>query len=87
MTATRLSYSENSELLRVAEDEPEKLAVKNYGLFFQGKGKEAIGKQIQRACRIPCSLFPGESWHQSSEIYDPGSVAVASQGSSLSHSA
>src|SRR5271165_737643 len=48
--------------------------------LFPGKGKEAIGKrmQIRRACRIPCSLFPGESWHQASGIYDPRSVAVAS---------
>jgi hypothetical protein len=64
--------------MRVAGDEPEKAASKSKGLFFQEKGKEAIGKQILRAYRIPCSLFPGESWHQAPGIYDPGSVAVAS---------
>jgi hypothetical protein len=31
--------------------------------------------------------FRVESWHLAAAIYDPGPVAVASQGSSLSHSA
>src|SRR6478752_5096144 len=69
---------------RIAEDEPEKAAVKNNGLFFQEKEKRLSDADTARS-RIPCSLFPGESWHQTSGIYDLGSVAVASQGSSLSH--
>jgi hypothetical protein len=73
-------------LQRVAEDEPEKVALKYKGLFLRKKEKE-VQNAIELACRIPCSPFPGESWHQAPGIYDPGSVAVASQGSSLSHSA
>jgi hypothetical protein len=75
---------------RIADDEPEKLASKSKGLFFQEKEKrlsEWSYSYKQLSFRISCSLFPGESWHLSAGIYDPGSVAVASQGSSLSHSA
>jgi len=43
--------------------------------------------KIKLRIRISCSPFPGGSWHLAVEIYDPDPVAVASQGSSLSHSA
>ena len=75
-----------SNFVRIAEDEPGKAAIKANGLFFQEKEKRLSDADTARS-RISCSLFPGESWHQHPGIYDPGSVAVASQGSSLSHSA
>jgi hypothetical protein len=43
--------------------------------------------EMKARIRISCSPFPGGSWHLAVEIYDPDPVAVASQGSSLSHSA
>jgi hypothetical protein len=50
-----LSYSVNSESARIAEDEPEKVAIKSKWPLFPGKGKEAIG------CRYssqPNLMFP-----------------------------
>ena len=74
-------------ILRGAGYEPGKEVLKNKDLF-SGKGKEVTGKRDQKPlARISCSPFPGESWHLATGIYDPGPVVVASQGSSLSHSA
>jgi hypothetical protein len=71
---------------RVAEDEPEKAALKAKASFSRKRKKRFSDADTARS-RISCSLFPGESWHQPAGIYDPSAVAVASQGSSLSHSA
>ena len=51
-------------------------------------GKEA--QEMLKNSRIPNLMSPVhrvESWHLSAGIDDPDPVAVASQGSSLSHSA
>src|SRR5208337_1733399 len=56
------------QLQRIAENEPEKAPLKYKGLFFQEKEKEVIGMPMKLACRIPCSPFPGESWHQAPGI-------------------
>jgi hypothetical protein len=53
-----------------------------------GMGKEA--QEMLKKFTHPESHVPRrrvESWHLSAGIDDPGPVAVASQGSSLSHSA
>ena len=56
--------------------------------LFSGKGKEVTGKRdMKPRARISCSPSSGESWHQAIAIDDRDPVAVASQGSSLSHSA
>src|SRR5437763_3407757 len=54
---------------------------------FPGVEKEERDAEKCYAPRISCSPFPGESWHLAVRIDDPDPVAVASQGSSLSHSA
>src|SRR5215469_4294088 len=51
-------------------------------------GKRGSGSAGILAPRISCSpVLRIESWHLAARIDDPGPVAVASQGSSLGHSA
>jgi hypothetical protein len=73
-------------LMRVAEDEPGE-ETKNTKASFPGIGEKEATEAKRLAVRISCSLFPGESWHLTLRIDDPDPVAVASLGSSLSHSA
>ena len=43
-------------ILRIAEDEPEKLAIKNYGLFFQEKEKRLSESKYSALAEshVPC---------------------------------
>jgi len=65
-----------------------KTSPKNEILFSREMEKEVQKCWINS--RTPNLMFPRhrvESWHLAAAIDDPGPVAVASQGSSLSHSA